>query len=236
VSALQRAATEVPATDDATGDPGFDSPGDRRNRRLADALWALASQKIAGDCDADRATVVVHTALESLGDRGPFCELEGGGVLNKDTARRLSCDARLQFVLTDHDGNPLGIGRTSRNVPHWLMRQLRFRDHGCTFPGCGTRAFVQAHHIWHWEDGGPTDYDNLRLVFVASQAAARVLVGHAHRRRRRRRVVPARRVALRSGTGSAGAARRNQAGTYRTLDPPIEATHPRKYALLYSTP
>jgi hypothetical protein len=140
VAALRRAATEVPDTDDATGDPGFDTPGDRRNRRHADALWALASQKIAGDCDADRATVVVHTALESLGDRGPFCELEGGGVLNKDTARRLSCDARLQFVLTDNAGNPLGIGRTSRNVPGWLMRRLRFRDHGCTFPGCGTRA------------------------------------------------------------------------------------------------
>ena len=164
VAALQRAATEVPATDDTTGDTCFDTPEDRRNRRLADALWALASQRIAGDCDADRATVVVHTALGSLGDRAPFSELDGGAVLNKDTARRLSCDARLQFVLTDNDGNALGIGRTSRNVPHWLMRQLRFRDHGCTFPGCGTRAFIQAHHMWHWEDGGPTDYDNLRLV------------------------------------------------------------------------
>jgi hypothetical protein len=164
VAALQRAATEVPATDETTGDGRFDTPEDRRNRRLADALWALASQRIATDCDADRATVVVHTALGSLGDRGPFSELESGAVLNHDTARRLSCDARLQFVLTDNDGNALGIGRTSRNVPDWLMRQLRFRDHGCTFPGCGTRAFIQAHHIWHWEDGGPTDYDNLRLV------------------------------------------------------------------------
>jgi hypothetical protein len=24
--------------------------------------------------------------------------------------------------------------------------------------------FLKAHHIWHWELGGPTDYDNLVLV------------------------------------------------------------------------
>ena len=34
----------------------------------------------------------------------------------------------------------------------------------CAFPGCEARAFLQAHHIWHWEDGGPTDLDNLTLV------------------------------------------------------------------------
>jgi len=98
---------------------------------------------------------VVHTQLGTLGDRGPFSELAGGGVLHPDTARRLGCDARLQFVSTDRHGNPLGIGRTSRNVPEWLLRQLRLRDHGCTFPGCGTRAFLHAHHVWHWHDGGP---------------------------------------------------------------------------------
>ena len=44
------------------------------------------------------------------------------------------------------------------------MRQLRYRDHGCTFPGCAATAFLQAHHIQHWEDGGRTDLDNLTLV------------------------------------------------------------------------
>lgn len=44
------------------------------------------------------------------------------------------------------------------------MRQLLHRDHGYTLPGCGTRAFLQAHHCWHWEDGGPTDLDNLALA------------------------------------------------------------------------
>jgi hypothetical protein len=85
-------------------------------------------------------------------------------VLHEDVCRRLGCDARLQFVLTDNKGNALGIGRASRNVPRWLRRQILFRDHGCAFPGCATKAFLQAHHIWAWEDGGPTDYHNLTLV------------------------------------------------------------------------
>jgi hypothetical protein len=134
------------------------------DERCADALLAMASRTISQDCDADRATVVVHTALggSCCGEDGS--EIDRGPVLHPEVARRMSCDARLQFVLTDRKGNALGIGRTSRNVPPWLMRELRARDFGCTFPGCGTTAFVEAHHIWHWEDGGPTNLDNLVLT------------------------------------------------------------------------
>jgi hypothetical protein len=134
------------------------------DERCADALLALASRTISEDCDADRATVVVHTTLGGACCDDAGSEIDGGPVLHPDVARRLACDARLQFVLTDRHGNALGIGRASRNVPPWLMRALRARDFGCTFPGCGTRAFVEAHHIWHWEDGGPTDLDNLVLT------------------------------------------------------------------------
>ena len=41
---------------------------------------------------------------------------------------------------------------------------LRYRDFGCTFPGCGNRRFAQAHHIVWWGKGGRTDLDNLVLV------------------------------------------------------------------------
>ena len=44
------------------------------------------------------------------------------------------------------------------------MRQLKYRDRECTFPGCGARRFTQAHHIVWWERGGATDLDNLVLV------------------------------------------------------------------------
>lgn len=45
-----------------------------------------------------------------------------------------------------------------------MIRQLKYRDFGCTFPGCGIRRFTQAHHIRWWEHGGRTDLDNLVLV------------------------------------------------------------------------
>lgn len=163
--AIRRVAETIPVLPQDEACTEFEiSPEDAVHERCADALFAMASRAIAEDADADRATVVVHTTLggDCCGPRGS--EIEGGPVIHPEVSRRLSCDARLQFVLTDAKGNALGIGRASRNVPPWLMRELRFRDHGCTFTGCGTRAFLQAHHIRHWEDGGPTDLDNLVLT------------------------------------------------------------------------
>ncbi|HET6771448.1 MAG TPA: HNH endonuclease signature motif containing protein, partial [Actinomycetota bacterium] len=52
----------------------------------------------------------------------------------------------------------------TREPSGWMMRQLRYRDVECRFPGCGARRFTQAHHIRWWEKGGRTDLDNLLLV------------------------------------------------------------------------
>ena len=56
------------------------------------------------------------------------------------------------------------LGRTTRQVPTWLHRQLRRRDRGCRFAGCGRTKWLHAHHLTHWADGGPTDQDNLVLL------------------------------------------------------------------------
>lgn len=133
-------------------------------QKLADALVALASGRIGGDSDADRATVVVSTTLEALQSDEHGCEIEGAGVVHPEIARRIACDCRLQFVLRNADDVTVGLGRTTRNISASLRRELMHRDGGCTFPGCGARQHLQAHHIWHWEAGGPTDLDNLTLV------------------------------------------------------------------------
>ena len=52
----------------------------------------------------------------------------------------------------------------SREPPAWMVRQLKYRDRECRFPGCGSRRFTQAHHVVWWERGGPTDLENLVLV------------------------------------------------------------------------
>jgi hypothetical protein len=133
-------------------------------QRLADALVVLASNQLANDPDPDRATVVVSTTLAALQSDELGCELEGSGVIHPEIARRMSCDCRLRFVLRDGPGIPVGIGRADRNIPSYLRREMLNRDGGCTFPGCGTRRFVDGHHIWHWEDGGPTNLENLTTV------------------------------------------------------------------------
>ena len=132
--------------------------------RRADALVALCSTRIAADADPDRATVVVHAQLGGTvsGDGG--AEIEGGPVIHPETARRLLCDARVQTVIEDPSRQPVGLGRMSREPSAWMMRQLRYRDLECRFPGCGARRFAKAHHIRWWEHGGRTDLDNLLLV------------------------------------------------------------------------
>jgi hypothetical protein len=92
VKALERASERLPEEQPTSDIPH--SAQDRREQRYADALCLLSSQAIAADQDADRATVVVHTNIESLG-LGES-EFEGGLGLHPDIASRLSCDARLQ--------------------------------------------------------------------------------------------------------------------------------------------
>ncbi|MBA2313260.1 MAG: DUF222 domain-containing protein, partial [Actinobacteria bacterium] len=156
---IARLAETLPEHPDQDPDPLLAE--DSVARRRADALCLMAQSSIAEGSESHRATVVVHTTLEST-DRGR--EISGGPVIHPEVYRRLGCDARLQFVLTDRNGNALGIGRRSRNIPTWLMHELRFRDRECTFPGCQMTAFLQAHHIKHWEDGGATDLSKLVLT------------------------------------------------------------------------
>ena len=42
---------------------------------------------------------------------------------------------------------------------------LAVRDRHCRFPGCDRPgSWCDAHHVWHWSEGGPTDLDNLVLL------------------------------------------------------------------------
>ncbi len=153
--ALRRVAERVPVM------PGEDDDADARR---ADALVAVCSARLGSDPDPDRATVVVHVPLASLvADRGGAA-LEDGGVIHPETARRLACSGRIQTVIEDEGGQALALGRITREPSAAIVRQLRYPDTECRFPGCGARQFTQAHHIVWWERGGATDLSNLVLV------------------------------------------------------------------------
>jgi hypothetical protein len=152
--AIDRLASEIPAM-----------PGEEHamliGRRRVDAL-AIACA--AGGDTASEATVVVHVQAETLADDDTNARTDDGVVLPIDVARRFLCNATIQAVVEAPDGSVVGLGRTAREPSAWMMRQLRYRDSACTFPGCGNRRFTQAHHIRWWSRGGGTDLDNLALV------------------------------------------------------------------------
>jgi hypothetical protein len=157
VKALERQARQLPVMPGEDGEWAADA-------RLADALVAVCSARIAADADPDRATVVIHARLDRPGDELGSCEIEGGPAIHPEVARRFACNGRIQTVVEDESGIPVRVGRISREPPDWMLRQLRYRDRECTFPGCGGRQFTHAHHIEWWENGGQTDLDNLVLV------------------------------------------------------------------------
>ena len=62
-------------------------------------------------------------------------------------------------------GDPLRMGRKLRYASTHQRRALAVRDGGCVFPGCSRPvAWCDAHHVDHWDTGGPTDIENLALL------------------------------------------------------------------------
>ena len=92
-------------------------------------------------------------------------ETAHGGKLSRNTLERISCDCRISRVITDGPSNILDVGWATRNVSNAQWNALVVRDRHCQAKNC-TRgpSFCEAHHIWHWEHGGPTNLDNLQLL------------------------------------------------------------------------
>ncbi|KAA0110028.1 HNH endonuclease signature motif containing protein [Mycolicibacterium sp. P9-22] len=103
-------------------------------------------------------TVVVHVDVEK-----PVAALHLGPALSADDRQYLLCDATCEVWFERH-GRPIGAGRTTRTISRRLRRALEHRDHTCVVPGCGATRGLHAHHIVHWENGGPTELSNLVLL------------------------------------------------------------------------
>ncbi|MEB3032627.1 HNH endonuclease signature motif containing protein [[Mycobacterium] nativiensis] len=105
-----------------------------------------------------RTTVVVHLDInQQIG------ALHLGPLLCDAERQYLTCDATCE-VWFERDGQPIGAGRTTRTINRRLRRALEHRDQTCAVPGCAATRGLHAHHIVHWEDGGPTELANLVLV------------------------------------------------------------------------
>ena len=132
----------------------------------ADALVEMARRATAAadTQPSARPLLWLITGEENLRTGSGACELAGGGAISAAVAQRLACDCDIAEVVVDADGR-INLGRTQRSAGATQRRLLWLRDRGCRFPGCDRPPeWTQAHHVWFWEHGGPTDLDNLCLL------------------------------------------------------------------------
>ena len=108
--------------------------------------------------------MLVHLSEDRLARGELGAELQDGTPLVGETFLRLACDAGLVVAKTDSRGDVLDVGRASRTVTAAISKGLLIRDRHCRWPGCTHSAFVEAHHVRHWAQGGETSLDNTMLL------------------------------------------------------------------------
>jgi hypothetical protein len=160
LGAVQGAETRSRGSDDDR------TPAQRR----ADALGEICRQWLDG---ADRPVVggerphlTVTVAAQALGrDSREAGELDHGGPVPRQIARRVACDASVMRVVMAGVSEPLDVGRRTALISPSLRRAVIVRDGHCRFPGCDRpHTWCDAHHVEHWADGGPTSLPNLLLL------------------------------------------------------------------------
>ncbi len=130
------------------------------DQRRADALYALVTGSEAAPQVQLQVTVDLPT-LVGLADEP--ATLHGFGPLPPELVRVLAGDAIWQRWVTDPlTGELLDQGRTAYRPSRGMRRFVEGRDRRCRFPGC-TRPARRSDldHREPWEEGGPTDRDNL---------------------------------------------------------------------------
>jgi hypothetical protein len=146
-----------------------DTPLDQRR---ADAFMELIRSS-GGDTTkkgkGSRFFVVAHVPLAALVDdsgttTGLAGELEGHGLIDCETVRRIACDATFAVAVDDDVGHTMYEGRAKRFATQAQRREVMRRDRHCRFPGCTNVTFTNVHHVVPWKLNGRTDLDNLALT------------------------------------------------------------------------
>jgi hypothetical protein len=75
----------------------------------------------------------------------------------------MACEGDIVPVVLGSAGEVLDVGRRSRLATPQQRRALRVMYRTCWIPGCDV-PFDRCtmHHLRPWEQGGPSDIDNLR--------------------------------------------------------------------------
>jgi hypothetical protein len=138
-------------------------PNDHRQAQALIALVNGASESVS-DVPA-RAEIVVHVDLETLQHglhAGGTCRTALGADLPVETVRRLACEAEILPVVLDGRSVPIDVGRSKRLATVHQRRALEAMHPTCAIPDCEVIFdHCNIHHIDYWENGGPTDLNNM---------------------------------------------------------------------------
>jgi hypothetical protein len=115
-----------------------------------------------------RTTMIVHTDLDRLlyGDGYGHASIEGVGPVSAEVARRLACNAHITLSFDAPDGTGLDQKQLERDPSQAQRIEIRRRDKGCRFPGCGCKNVTDVHHIVWASRQGPTKMSNLLTLCV----------------------------------------------------------------------
>ncbi|HEY3260670.1 MAG TPA: DUF222 domain-containing protein, partial [Pseudonocardiaceae bacterium] len=145
--------------------PDRRTPAQRHGEALVEVLQLAADSGQLPSEAGEKPHLLVTIPLQNLRDGLGTALLDGAGLLDAASARRLACDCKLAPVVLGANSEPLDIGRSSYTVSTAQRRALIVRDGGCAFPGCDRpHRWCAGHHIAHWADGGPTNLNNLLLL------------------------------------------------------------------------
>ncbi|HET8970719.1 MAG TPA: DUF222 domain-containing protein [Candidatus Nanopelagicales bacterium] len=160
-----RAGTDRPEPGQPEAEPDDRTTGQRRH----DALEALLDRLLRGDSLPDSGgtptTLIIHlTYRDYIAAQGAGRYADGSPVSAR-VIDSLADQAEVAWCVKDARGAVLELHRTRRIASRGQAIALYARDGGCSFPGCEVAPeYCERHHIVAWQDGGPTNLDNLTLL------------------------------------------------------------------------
>jgi len=148
-------------------------PTERDDVSWTDALIRLAHGALdgldpdtkAGRPPGDRYQVIIHLDPDT-----GAAQYHLGPSVDRLSRRQICCDAMIRISTVAADGS-VNLGHRGRVVDPKLRMVVERRDGGCAVPGCTATHWLTIHHLWHWEDGGPTDTWNLITLCPAHHRA-----------------------------------------------------------------
>ena len=143
-----------------------EDPRDRATpgQRMADALEALLTRP-PGEEDGRPQDVrlLLIAQYDAVSRQLGEARLADGTPIPASALRKLACDAQILPAIFGGSSQPLDLGRARRKASPAQRIALIARDRACV--GCGAKAaWCQSHHIIHWQDGGPTNLENMCLL------------------------------------------------------------------------